>query len=372
MRIDESRLRIFPPPIAAGGTAEILPCELDGRAMLYKRYRTQYLASLNTAALDRLVEWRSMLTDDDRRQLDEWCAWPIAVVYRSSAASGLLMPRTPPGLTTGGQPARTLSDLRRLDPDLPHSELQAATVEALTAFGHIAKVMLWLHRYDVVVNDVQPLNVLVSPDHHRIYLVDCDAMIGMWGRVGPPAAPVYFNELISDPPGPASDLAKLAWCIFFVLLDDFALRGLGPDVQRNATQYLQKSTVELLVRSATRRDDVARLQPLWQERASAWITAGESGMLILDTGWFHVTAEQPALRVPRQAADRVMAPTVPLGRQSPSPVTATVPAPELVWSDPAESPAGGPRRRRRMLVPVLVAVGVVAVLAAVYLDHLFN
>lgn len=366
MRVEESRLQTTPVPLAAGGTAEILQCTVAGRPMLYKRYKRDYLPKVEIGALDKLVQWRDGLARGTRQQLDERCAWPTATVHRHGLTVGFLMPATPPGFAVGTQPARTVSKLRRSDPDLPPTEVLPATVEALAAFGLHTQTMLWLHDLGVVVNDVQPLNVLVSADGVRVYLVDCDAMLGPWGQVGPPAAPVYFNELIRDPPSPEVDLAKLAWCMFFILLDDFSLRRLGRDVQQQALRYLPKGTVDLLVRTAACDTDVTRLRHLWAEQASSWISCARGGVLILDDGWHQVVAERPGIPVPAQ---RVLAPTMPLHDNE----LATVPARAAVTvrtpvrpSDPTESSLGGSRSASGGRVwAVGVAVLVIAVAAVV-------
>jgi hypothetical protein len=372
-RFEESELIIDDELVAAGGTADILRCTWPGGTGLYKRYKTDFLSKIDEVALTRLVRWRLGLAQDTRRKLDRSCAWPIASVVRDGRTVGVLMPRTPAGLATsspgaGDHRCRTLSDLRRLQPDLPADQIRPAIAETLTAFGLTVQVVLWLHEQGVVVNDVQPLNVLINLDIPQVYLVDCDAMVGPWGQVGPPAAPVYFNEIIKDPPGPAVDLAKVAWCMFFTLLDDFSLRQLGPEVQEQIERYSPHTTVDLLVRTASGREDVSRLREPWSERASQWISCGANEVLITDDGWHPVSAKLP-LPPPRRSAE--LPPTVPWrGRQEGTTRTAAPPTVPLQVGrarPPDIRPGQRPARRwpnRRLAIGALVLVGVILAMVA--------
>ncbi len=305
--VDESELDIAHAPATSGGNADILRCTWRGRAYIYKRFMPEFVATLDRTALTRMVRWRRTMEPATRRRLDRVAAWPLSVVRRGDV-TGVLIEVAPPHFllpdgNDGRIVARTLSKLPLLEADLRDEQAPQAVPAVLGALGSAALVLMWLHDLKVVVNDVQPDNVLTDVHGGRVYLVDCDSMMHpAWGAVAPSSAPAYLNDVLPHPPGAAVDLAKLAWCAYFLLLRDFSPRSLGPDLQRAVARFMPSATARLLALAATTVDDAPVWRRFWSERANLWITANRAGTMVTDDGIQTVTgpAPVPAADVRRQ------------------------------------------------------------------------
>jgi hypothetical protein len=213
------------------GNSTMWDCTFAGTRFVYKEYSDEFRAVADQNALGKLITWRDTLPDDERRQLDRVAAWPRYRVRRNDTLLGVLLPFAPDmffrRMAPHGVPhPNVIANLVRRTPEgnvIPG----AAVFVKTSAIGHAADVLLRFHKLGVLVNDVRELNILCTKDGSAVYYVDCDVMIGPWGRVGPPAAPEYLQGLLpaGAPPSPRIEFAKLAWVAVWILLDDFGLRG---------------------------------------------------------------------------------------------------------------------------------------------------
>jgi hypothetical protein len=297
-----------------GGNAKLIECMVNRERWLFKEFNERYRTQVDDRALTRMVEWRLSLTPSERAELDRMCAWPRAVVRRGGKVVGVLLPIAPTRFMRSQvvdgerkQSPRSLARLRLLDADLAAHEVDANVPEALACVGLTAHAILWLHEHGVVANDVQPENILVDELCTQVYLVDCDSMIGQgWGKVAPTAAPPYLHEVITAEPGPAVDMAKLAWCLIFILTRDFSLQGLGPEIRTELCRYMNSSTADLILRAARIEHGPTWIE-FWRQRADLWVRACAAGSLVTDAGWILVDEarladrERVQVRIPRSS-----------------------------------------------------------------------
>jgi hypothetical protein len=336
---DESELSFDgDEPWADGGNAEIFAVRWQRRQYFYKRYLPYLRTAVAEHALDRMLAWRTGLPSADQQRLDRCCAWPLVIIRAGDELRGVLVQPAPDAFMTWSgtrRKARSLSGLRLFTEDVSEEEADAYVPEVLAALGHTAQVIRWLHGHDVIVNDVQPENVLVDDEATRIFLVDCDSMVSRhWGgAVAPPTAPDYINGVVTDDPSPSVDLAKLAWCTFLLLLRDFAPRGVDDWVAGTMRRYLTGSTVTLLTEAIDNRVSAPRWDTFWNERAEHWITLGRSGVLVTDAGMRQVTTTVPQQRTEPTAEPR----TAPLN--APTAGRAEAPRPRR---EPVAPPPGHP------------------------------
>ena len=352
-----------------GGNATLTICDGPDGSALFKEFADAFRDHLDADALTSLVAWRLGLSDEDRRELDTFAAWPRLVIRDGPVTAGLVIPVAPSTFlldeTTATAPtARTLASLVRPGVDTGTAVMPIPRV--LGAVGLVVRAMLWLHRRDVVVNDVQPDNILISEDGGRVYLVDCDAMASpAWGSVAGPAAPEYLREVLADPDdqSPGTDFAKLAWCLIFLVLDDFSIRTLGDDELRRLRDFMPQSAVDLVLASR----DPGNYQPNrvrdWQAVASIWIRAARHNLVLTDRGL------RPWPSAPAPARSPHALPAGPSSAASPSrPSSAEVVGQwdeaRLDGAEPT-SPAALPRPERRhpgrsLLLAVVVLASVIA------------
>lgn len=345
---DESELEFDDgEPWATGGNAEIFAVRWRRRPYYYKRYLPELRAAVAVAALERMITWRIELPGAEQQRLDGCCAWPRIIVRAGTALCGILVPPAPDTFMTrlgDRRKARSLSGLRLFASNVAEHEVDAHVPEVLAALGHTVQVIRWLHGHDVIVNDVQPENVLVDEGATRVFLVDCDSMVSRhWGgAVAPPTAPEYINGVVTGDPSPSVDLAKLAWCTFLLLLRDFAPRGVDDWVAGAMRRYLTGSTVTLLTEAIGNRVSEPRWDTFWSERAGHWITLGRSGVLVTDAGMRQVTTVAPRQRAEVRTEVRTEPRTVP------NFVPAEAPAPQgFPWA-----------RVASYVIPVLIVIGV--------------
>ncbi|MFC4145119.1 hypothetical protein ACFO0M_02515 [Micromonospora mangrovi] len=258
--------------IEDGGNAVIYWCEYRQQRYLYKRFREEHRTAVDEAALVRLVRWRRALSPASRTELDQLAAWPRHVVYTDTGQlGGVLMPAAGPRyfrpVRDGRRTPRGLYELIG-SPNRPGAPL-AVRVSVL---GRLIKVVRWLHRQGVVVNDLQPDNLLYhcAESGAAVYAVDCDSMVSpaQWGRTGPLAVPDLMSEVlpVDTEPTVETDLTKLFWIVARVLLDEPSAIGIGP-----RDQALLLGAVP----AATRRHMTALLhdptdQASWAALATEW------------------------------------------------------------------------------------------------------
>jgi hypothetical protein len=341
------------------GNSTMWMCEYAGKEFAFKEYSDEFRAGADQNALGGLIRWRDQLSDDDRRRLDRVAAWPRYRVRHNGVLLGVLLPVAPtaffrPTYPDGQYRPNVIANLiRRRTVD--GTVMAGANVPAKTsAIGNAVDVLLWFHRHAVFVNDVRELNILCTEQGSATYFVDCDVMIGPWGRVGPVAAPEYLMELLPNAtPSRLVELARLAWVTVWILLDNFSLR----------TAPLARLTTVVDARDADLIVRTVRMEPInvddWRLLANRWIrwtarapvrpSSGRSPV-ITPTSWLPPTLKMP--EPPRAQSGR----WVPAPYRRPGPVTQTV-SPARRVAEPI-----APRHRVAPvgLVAALVTVGLLA------------
>ncbi|TDC48821.1 hypothetical protein E1258_27715, partial [Micromonospora sp. KC207] len=217
MVVDEALLERRDAPgvvILSGGNAVLDWHRHRGHDQLYKRFRPEHRDLIDEGALLRLIRWRWELPAPDRDRLDQLAAWPRYAVRAGGRLTGVLVPPAADRFFTRRRDGR-------LTPRPLHGLLGAAgrpgapTAVRLAVLGRLIRAVRWLHGRDVVVNDLQPENVLYTLDGPgpAVHLVDCDSMTSErhWGRVAPVTAPDLMAEVVpaNVEPTVATDLTKL-------------------------------------------------------------------------------------------------------------------------------------------------------------------
>jgi hypothetical protein len=256
--------------IESGGNAHLSRIRYVGEEFLYKRFRDEYLLDVDERALRALVAWRGDLPAATRDRLDELAAWPRHLVRGGDGAvCGLLMPvaahRFFRPRRDGGRTPRTFYDLLAA-----HRSAAAPPAQKLTACAHLVRAVLWLHDLGVVVDDLQPDNILCATTG-VVYLVDCDSMVSPrdWGRVARPVAPQIMSDVVTPdrPAGPDTDLHKLAGVLLWVLLDDAGVVRAGPAEHARLAATVSPEVADLLVGAL----DVAPAPDVWRRAADHWL-----------------------------------------------------------------------------------------------------
>jgi hypothetical protein len=335
--------------IESGGNATLTRCRYRGDEVLYKEFRPEYLAEVDEPALRALVTWRWDLPAATRDRLDELAAWPRNLVRGGDGAvCGLLMPvaahRFFRPRHTGERTPRTFYDL------LASRRSAAAPLpQKLTACAHLVRAVLWLHDLGVVVDDLQPDNVLCATTG-GVYLVDCDSMVspGGWGQVARPVAPHIMSDVVAPgtAPAPDTDLVKLTWVLLWVLLDRFGLVRVGGDEHARLRAEISPETADLLFGALTTRP----APEVWRRAADGWLELA-SGLGSPPTG--------PPTGPPAQARPDGPAPAAARTPWLPTDL-AYRPAPAPVLFPPRYGRRSG-RRMRPGLAAALMTVLVVVV-----------
>lgn len=235
------------------GNSQMLHCTWSGREFVFKRYADGFRARADSHALGGQIRWRDELPRGHREHLDRIAAWPRFRVRDRGILLGVLLPYAPDVFfepSAEGEPTRP----RRFDHLIRfraegQSRPGAEPRMKLGALGHAVGALLWLHDRGVVANDVRETNILSARDGTAAYLVDCDAMIGPWGAVGPAAAPPLMADVVPQAADPTAetDLTRLAWVATWVLLDRFGLTDVPVE---KLTAVIPAEDATLLARAA--------------------------------------------------------------------------------------------------------------------------
>lgn len=163
--------------IGRGGQASVFELvEPDlGLPMLYK----QYLVAVDQTALDRVIEWRTRLSDHDRGIVDKRTSWPRHRVVAGDRTVGVLIPRAPEPYTLPVRDTIRLREIsylchadrsRKLGIELPDAPTR------LEILARLSEVFDVLQRNGVVHGDISFKNVLWATDPEpSAYLLDCDS-----------------------------------------------------------------------------------------------------------------------------------------------------------------------------------------------------
>ena len=222
--------------LAEGGFAKVFRAQEfvlpgDETPLAYKQFTLDRAEQARSAAA--AVAFRVGLSPSDRAELDQFCAWPRALVEdESGELCGLLMPLIPEEFfcryedPTSGQITampREMSWLVASEAQRNASMIDLADVdhpERLTLLAQLAYIIAWLHEHGWVFGDISFKNAVFAVGPPRMMLLDCD---------GAAALTDFDRRQIStpmwDPPechiGPASNQ------LFSVAVSAFSRRA-GP------------------------------------------------------------------------------------------------------------------------------------------------
>jgi hypothetical protein len=267
-----------------GSCVSLHRLHVDDRLYLYKEYRPEL--AIDASTLERLVEWRWMLPEQDRVMLDAHCAFPTRVVRRDGLTVGIVMPEAdlrffftqadspdkqrPRPLSYLSLPPHRAQDVEHRHYEAPHK---------MASLGDVLAFILWLHRHDVVIGDLHLENILMtnttrtgSPQvRDDFLLLDCDSL---WLH-GKSALPKQEPEIMRCEFGPEdafttdTDLFKFALMSTFCLQEDHSHSQVDEAYLR---KLMPSDYVDTLIRMMEGRSpSPARLSALartWQWRMS--------------------------------------------------------------------------------------------------------
>ncbi|MER7609608.1 hypothetical protein [Nocardioides sp. NPDC127503] len=224
--------------LAEGGQGAVHEL-LDQPELVFKRYLYPDSPAFRPDALQRLVDCRPSIAFSGR-SVDEFAAWPTAVVNDGTRTVGFLMRRVPTGFTLAIGGKVLLADLSYLatepkpiwgDVDLPGMS------EKVQVLQHLAGAVDAFHARQIVVGDISYANVLWSRDPQpRVMLIDCDGMrhAGMESVLPQADTPDWEDPMppAGYAPGPDQDRYKLALAVRRVLTSslDARLTSSSPDL----------------------------------------------------------------------------------------------------------------------------------------------
>jgi hypothetical protein len=262
--------------IENGGNAHLRRCRYQGGDFLLKQFTPEYLRVVDESALAALVGWRDGLPALLRAELDQLAAWPRAVVRHDGALCGVLIPFAGDAFlrrdSLGRRTPRSVYDL-----GASRTRRAANLDEKLRTLGHCVAALLWMHRHGVVVNDVQPGNLLCAKNGDAVYVVDCDStMSPAWGQVAPLAAPQVMTDGLVDTGAVdvATDLAKMALIAVRALLDEGGLIAVGAVEHERLTVLVGEAAAQTLVTSL---EQGAPDELGWARLARSWAATGHAG-----------------------------------------------------------------------------------------------
>jgi len=320
--------------------------------LVYKCYKSQWLAAVDAAALRDLVQFPELLDAATRRRLVERTAWPAAAVMADRHAVGLLMPLIPdefrrplhlPGV--GRDEYCQVQHLLNADSYLDLVRLPVDDRWRLDFLADLADTIALLHRHGLVVGDLSPLNIYPRfGSAPQCFFVDCDAMAANGRSVLPQAQTRGWEapsgEATASPHTDAYKFALLATRLFAgdqdtrnpaaltrcsPVLGTLARDGLGPPQARP-----KPSLWALTLRAAT--PDTLRLRG--RVRPAGTVMAGTSG-----TGRpVPAAAAAKPVRAPTPAPTAAAPAAAPAAPAPARPVPAPA-RPSPVMPSPAPSPA---------------------------------
>ncbi|MFE3193829.1 hypothetical protein ACFXHA_32835 [Nocardia sp. NPDC059240] len=155
-------------------------------SLVYKEYKPNVLPSLDVAALEAMPDYLESLPFSDGFDLLSRAAWPCRLVEddTSSTVIGFVMPAIPGeffiGMTvSSGLKSATAQFQHLLNDDsvLVRRNIPLTDRHRYELLSHAAESLTVLHRRQIAIGDLSPMNLLFSlHPHRRTYIIDCDAM----------------------------------------------------------------------------------------------------------------------------------------------------------------------------------------------------
>ncbi|MEV0937747.1 hypothetical protein ACIBMX_48705 [Streptomyces phaeochromogenes] len=152
--------------------------------VVYKQYRQETLAGLNTDVLGNMVGLFAEIDFERGSWLGEHTAWPAAVVEEGGKTVGFLMRAAPEEflLELSFAPgARRVAGLEFLLNSPAYVKrvlgVEPTSKQRLALLADIARLLAELHDLDIVIGDLSPKNILfaLKPSPH-CFLIDCDSV----------------------------------------------------------------------------------------------------------------------------------------------------------------------------------------------------
>jgi hypothetical protein len=247
--VDVASLRLG-PELGSGGQGTVTAVGdylINGQwPAVLKTYSSEVAGSLDTAALDAIVEFPGQLDPADSTWLHEATAWPAAIAGNSGTACGFLMRTVPPAYhfdfrTQSRGIQRKLADVAfLLNPDayVGSSGLSVSDRDRLALLSTLAATLCRLHSLGVAVGDLSPKNLLFTINPvPGCFIIDCDAAYvrdrTVLPQVETPDWEVPPGELTATPAADAYKFSLLAARLFArdqSSRDPSALAGLTPQL----------------------------------------------------------------------------------------------------------------------------------------------
>lgn len=220
--------------LADGGQGVVYEL-LDRPGELFKRYHNPDDPQFNPTALSQLVAARDSITYAGL-PVEEFAAWPSAVIVDGSKTVGFLMPRVPEEFMLRIGRSQRLADLSYLAQEprpLWGSVELPDLAEKLQILRYLAGVVDALHGRGIVLGDMSFANVLwATRPEPRVMIINCDSMRFEGGvSVLPSADKVGWDDPRADPgatPSKDQDRYKLALAILRVASRNLHVRPEDP------------------------------------------------------------------------------------------------------------------------------------------------
>lgn len=142
--------------ISAGGEGSIYECELAGQVC--KIYHQHKLTQLKKKKIELMV---------GRKINRIGICWPVETVTTTKGEFvGYLMPRA-----TGHTMQSAMFVKPRLEKIFPHWN----RLDLVNVAGNLVNHILYLHSLNIIIGDINPMNILVTNDSTKIWIVDTDS-----------------------------------------------------------------------------------------------------------------------------------------------------------------------------------------------------
>ncbi|HRY10362.1 MAG TPA: hypothetical protein P5544_10330 [Candidatus Nanopelagicales bacterium] len=239
--------------LGRGGSAQVFRVDLqvpgDPRRLVFKELRPEHellATGFSREALVRemtnAVTFRAALSEQERRDLDNRCAWPLDLVQRQGRVVGVVMPLIPADYFIdthqNGRPDKMVRDLSVMVAADKWATMMGVDRSAFTdpldralILMSLVDAIARLHEHGLVFGDVSLKSAVFSPATHKVLLLDCDGTASVDDPARKqPHSPGFVPPEIANRStrlqDTRTDVYKLALCI---------VRGLQPP-SRSAMQ----------------------------------------------------------------------------------------------------------------------------------------
>ena len=203
--------------------------------VVYKEYKINVRPTLNTLALEGLVDLGATIKADDWMRISSRTSWPHTLVIDGTQPTGFLMNRIEKrfyknyGLKKN--PRKVLCEWNHivyqaepLSAGMTTEIPQLDTRQKLALVNDLAHTIAVLHRHNVIVGDISGRNLLwtLEPEP-QVLIIDCDSfrIDGKPGTSPSKQSPYWTDELaIGRDTDQSSDCHKIAIAAYRAILND--------------------------------------------------------------------------------------------------------------------------------------------------------